>query len=179
MSNEATKKIVISRLYEAGDIQVRDAGLELPDWLDPTITCGQVGGILQGGCESGSYMPAVEYHMAMNTMQSHGEAVLDYLTHYCRIHDVSIRERSWPGLACFFVSKAVEHWCKTNAQRILANVTCPECQEFRQLDEDYGLCEPCTEAMLRGRILDAVEDGTVTKSEVIQVIFNAKNPERN
>tara|TARA_Y100000310_G_C20579916_1_gene762446 strand:- start:846 stop:1211 length:366 start_codon:yes stop_codon:yes gene_type:complete len=81
----------------------------LPSWIEQDITCYTVAAIVQGGCASGAYMPAVTYHQASETMSEHGDAVLDYLSE----HDAMLpppEEASWSGLAVHYLSSAVEVW---------------------------------------------------------------------
>ncbi len=84
--------------------------ISVPAWIDQDITPCDVASIVQGGCESGAYMPAVTYHEAAATMAKHGDDVLNY------IHDIygelpqPKATESWSGLACFYLSTAVETW---------------------------------------------------------------------
>lgn len=81
----------------------------IPRWIDQDTTPADVAAILQGGCDSGAYMPAVTYHQALATMNEHGDAILDYLDE--APGDMTIPEDlSWAGLACWYVSRAVELW---------------------------------------------------------------------
>ena len=84
--------------------------LSVPQWIEQDITPSTVAAILQGGCESGAYMPAVTYYQAEKTMGEHGDDVLQYI-------DVMLGEipkpsdsTSWSGLAVYYLSTAVELW---------------------------------------------------------------------
>lgn len=89
--------------------------VEVPRWIDQDITVSDVAAIIEGGCESGAYMPAVEYVTALDTMNKHGEDIMDFIgdelggcgdvLEYAAKQDVS-----WSGLAVRFVSAAVELW---------------------------------------------------------------------
>ena len=84
-----------------------------PGWIDPDISPSTVAAILQGGCESGAYMPAVTYHEALETMHRHGDSldgVLQYLEDTLGELPTIPDDVSWSGLACFYVSCAVECW---------------------------------------------------------------------
>ncbi len=90
----------------------RFEGIEVPRWIEKDISPYDVAAIVQGGCASGAYMPAVTYHAAVATMSEHGDDVFDYLSEV----EGSIPQpgddvaQSWGGLACFFLSCAVELW---------------------------------------------------------------------
>jgi hypothetical protein len=42
----------------------------VPDWVQSDISPYDVAAIVQGGCASGAYMPAVTYYTARNTMNT-------------------------------------------------------------------------------------------------------------
>lgn len=94
---------------------------EVPEWINQDISPADVAAIIQGGCDSGAYMPAVTYHQALATMSEHGCEVLDYIADYigdpfellAERLDGRFSNRSWEGLACFFVSVAVECWAQS------------------------------------------------------------------
>ena len=89
---------------------VTDYGIDVPDWIDQDISLDDIGNILQGGCASGAYMPAVTYHQALSTMGRHGDDVLQYIEDSLgELPDVS--GESWSGMACKYLSCAVELWC--------------------------------------------------------------------
>jgi len=101
-----------SNLWEC-DEPIIDLGIDVPRWIDQNITPYDVAAILQGGCASGAYMPAVTYYQAIKTMGEHGDDILDY------IRDI-VGEIMWPGadeswgsMACYFVSTAVELWASS------------------------------------------------------------------
>ena len=83
--------------------------INIPQWIDQDITPNDIAAILQGGCESGAYMPAVTYHTARETMNEHGDDVLDYLEEFY-VPELP-KGISWSGIACHFLSAAVECWC--------------------------------------------------------------------
>lgn len=89
---------------------------DVPPWIEPDITPNDVAAIVQGGCASGAYMPAVTYHQALETMGEHGDDVLQY------IDDAGLGEvldaeqivsNSWAGIAVYFLSVAVEAWARS------------------------------------------------------------------
>jgi hypothetical protein len=83
--------------------------LDVPDWIEQDITCSTVAAIVQGGCASGAYMPAVTYHQALKTMSEHGDAVLGYLSEHVLLSPPP-DESSWSGIAVHHLSMAVDLW---------------------------------------------------------------------
>tara|TARA_R100001086_G_scaffold235182_1_gene157986 strand:+ start:256 stop:621 length:366 start_codon:yes stop_codon:yes gene_type:complete len=89
--------------------------ITIPRWIDQDISPSTVAAILQGGCASGAYMPAVTYSTALETMHRHGDShdgVLQYLEDFSELPtpDAIGGQVSWSGLACLYVSCAVELW---------------------------------------------------------------------
>lgn len=84
--------------------------IEVPRWIDQDISPNDVAAILQGGCASGAYMPAVTYHQAIATMSEHGDAVLQYIQDALGELPKPSDDESWSGMACFYLSAAVELW---------------------------------------------------------------------
>lgn len=119
-------------MWDDGDRTIKSLIGEIPDWLDADLWenkseafvgagCGwlrghgpltpaDVAAILKGGCESGSFMPAVTYWSAKAAMHRWGDEIFAYISE--RLDDVPAPEtcESWSGLACFYVSTAVELW---------------------------------------------------------------------
>ena len=87
--------------------------LDVPDWIEQDISPSDVAAIVQGGCASGAYMPAVTYHDALETMQRYGDrsdGVLQYIQDYTGELPQPSPDESWSGIAVFFLSYAVELW---------------------------------------------------------------------
>jgi len=89
--------------------------ITIPRWIDQEISPSTVAAILQGGCASGAYTPAVTYHDALETMRRHGDShdgVLQYLEDLGELPDPLVLgdSISWSELACLYVSCAVELW---------------------------------------------------------------------
>ena len=82
-----------------------------PDWITSPLSPNDIAAILQGGCESGAYMDAVTYYTAAKTMAEHGDDVLDYLQQWTGELPTHADDISWSGLACFYLSAAVEQHC--------------------------------------------------------------------
>ena len=102
----------MTNLYDLDDAPLADIpDMELPDWIESDITVHQVAAILEVGCASGAYMPAVPYYTANQTMAENGNAVLDYLEGYGGELPNVPDGISWSGIASLFLSSAVELWC--------------------------------------------------------------------
>lgn len=87
--------------------------IDVPAWIDQDISPQDIAAINQGGCASGAYMPAVTYHQALATMHEYGDDVLQYLEDGLgEIPDVP-KDQSWAGIACFYLSAAVELWASS------------------------------------------------------------------
>ena len=105
----------------------REDVVEVPSWIDPDITWSTVAAIYQGGCASGAYMPAVTYHEAVSTMAIYGDDVLDYLQENDFEADAKkLMDESWSGIACYFLSAAVETWAREITGRYGAGEIGPE-----------------------------------------------------
>ncbi len=86
-----------------------------PEWLTEPLPPADIAAVLQGGCDSGAYMPAVTYYDAAQTMSEHGDNVLQYLEDHTGELPVPPNDVSWSGLAVFYLSRAVELHCEINA----------------------------------------------------------------
>ena len=87
--------------------------ITIPSWIDQDISPSTVAAILQGGCGSGAYMPAVTYSNALETMHRHGDDVLQYLEDTSGEPPKPSNDIGWAGLACFYLSCAVETWASS------------------------------------------------------------------
>lgn len=92
---------------------IRDLGIDVPRWISQDISPADVAAIVQGGCASGAYMPAVTYHEALATMGEYGDEILTYIEDGYGGYPQYPTEPSWAGLACHFVSFAVELWASS------------------------------------------------------------------
>jgi hypothetical protein len=81
-----------------------------PDWIEYELTAMDIASICNGGCASGSYMPAVTYHKALRTMSLHGDDILKYIENVMGELPAIPKGESWGGMACLFLSHAVELW---------------------------------------------------------------------
>jgi len=91
--------------------------MQIPNFIDQDLTPYDLAAIIQGGCESGAYMPAVTYHKAMETMSEHGDDVFTYIEERLGELPTPKEVTSWSGLACFYVSYAVELWAIENEDK--------------------------------------------------------------
>ena len=98
-----------SSLWDHDDITLADLGIDTPEWIEP-VSPADIAAICQGGCDSGAYMPAVTTWKAMRTMADHGDDVLEYLEENLDEIPSVPAGSSWSGLACFYLSIAVERW---------------------------------------------------------------------
>jgi hypothetical protein len=96
-------------MWECND-PVTGFDIDVPSWIDQDISPYDVAAICQGGCASGAYMPAVTYHTARETMNEHGDNVLQYIEDSYGELPQPPADTSWDGRACFFMSVAVELW---------------------------------------------------------------------
>lgn len=85
-------------------------GATIPGWIDQDICVSTVASIMQGGCNSGAYMPAVTYHRAIFTMVNFGDDVLEYIQAQLGETPAPSAGESWSGMACHYLSLAVELW---------------------------------------------------------------------
>jgi len=92
---------------------VTEYGISVPDWIEQDINPADVAAINQGGCESGTYMPAVTYHKALGTMREYGDEVLDYIEQAIGDIPAPRQSVSWSGMACQYLSTAVELWASS------------------------------------------------------------------
>ena len=93
---------------------VTSLDIDVPAWIDQDISPCDVAAIIQGGCASGAYMPAVTSYKANQTMTDHGDDVLQYIENQLgEIDNPNMNNMSWSGLACYFLSMAVELWAQS------------------------------------------------------------------
>lgn len=84
--------------------------ISVPDWIEQDIAASTIASIVQGGCASGAYMPAVTYYQALATMSEHGDDVLQFLQDYLGELPAPCSDESWSGMACHYLSAAVDYW---------------------------------------------------------------------
>ena len=102
---------------------VRSFGIDVPCFIDQQITPATVAAILQGGCSSGAYMPAVTYWQALATMGEHGDEVMQAVEDSgWELTADMITGASWGGIAVLFLSLAVEAWAHNVAPILEASI---------------------------------------------------------
>lgn len=104
---------------ETLDTEVRNLDIAVPEWIEQDISVYDVAAVLQGGCESGAYMPAVTYSDAKKTMNDYEDEILLHLETCYDLSEFAIGDGSWSSLACRLVSTAVELWCAETEQEIM------------------------------------------------------------
>lgn len=92
------------------DVAVANFGVDVPGWIEQDISCTDIAAIVQGGCASGAYMPAVTYYQATQIMAEHGDNVLEFIEDNLGELPTIPAGESWSGIAVFFLSYAVELW---------------------------------------------------------------------
>lgn len=102
----------------AGYFDLADVADDIPAWIDQDITPADVAAIMQGGCASGAYMPAVTYYTAKQVMAEHGDDVLQYIED-CLGELPAVDGESWSGIAVLFLSTAVELWAGNIADALV------------------------------------------------------------
>lgn len=99
----------MTSIWDCEEPVTKYADIEVPAWIEQDICPYEVAAIVQGGCASGAYMPAVTYHKALATMQEHGDDVLQYIED--QLGELpSVEGQSWSQMACTYLSAAVELW---------------------------------------------------------------------
>lgn len=99
------------------DTEINTTEVDVPRWIDDDITVGECLAIVQGGCASGAYMPAVTYYQALKTMSEYGNEVFEYLDENMGVLPDVARE-SWAGMACKYLSCAVEVWASSTLSQL-------------------------------------------------------------
>lgn len=124
------------------------SNLNIPAWIEQDITLDDIKAIQQGGCASGAYMPAVTYHQALETMNEHGNDVLEYIEERMDIVDmITPQGATWSGIAVHYLSTAVELWASSidesdftkEVEYFGETVTVPHDAEFLAMDSDGEL----------------------------------------
>ena len=87
--------------------------INIPDWLEPDISPSDIAAIVQGGCSSGAYMPAVTYYDALKTMAENGDEVLDYIESAMGALPSVAGHSRWSQMATTYLSCAVELWASS------------------------------------------------------------------
>ena len=108
-------KKLISAGFELSELLYRLN--DQPDWLvfmSRIDSIEEIASILEGGCASGAYMPAVTYHTANKCVNEHGEDMLEYIHNKCdlKLKDlVTDKVETFNDLNTTICSMCVENWC--------------------------------------------------------------------
>lgn len=87
--------------------------LNVPAWIEQDISPCDIAAIIQDGCASDAYMPAVTYWSANKTMAEHGDDVLQFIQDTYGELPKPNDDESWSGMAVFYLSIAVELWASS------------------------------------------------------------------
>lgn len=112
-------------ICDRDEIEVSALGLDVPAWISQDVTTYDVAAISHGGCASGAYMPAVMYREARETMDEHGDDVLQFIEDHADELPAPARGESWSGVAVHYLSAAVELWAHLTLDQ-LDDVEWPE-----------------------------------------------------
>ena len=93
--------------------EINGLDIDIPAWIQQDISPYDVAAICHGGCASGAYMPAVTYHNALKVMSEDGDDVLQYIEDALGELPEPPKNTSWSGMACFYLSCAVELWASS------------------------------------------------------------------
>jgi hypothetical protein len=94
------------------EIELKELGIDVPEWIRPDIDTRELGAILQGGCASGAYMPAVTWTEAVRTMGRDGVQVVDYVQDNLGTATAAPAGR-WHDICSWWLVQAVELWCSS------------------------------------------------------------------
>ena len=103
------------------DEPVETFGVDVPPWVAEDITATDLAAIMQGGCASGAYMPAVTYCEALDIMREYGDEVLDYIEGAAGGLP-RVNGQSWSQMACTYLSAAVELWAPTAIGEVVTSL---------------------------------------------------------
>lgn len=87
-------------------------GFDVPRWIGDKITPSNVAAIVQGGCDSGAWMPAVAYCEANETMAEHGDDVLQFIEDALGELPPPPEGCGWSQMAVHYLKYAVELWAQ-------------------------------------------------------------------
>ena len=100
------------------DVPLKSLDLGVPAWIDQDLTTADVAAIVEGGCASGAYMPAVTYATARATMAEHGDEVIQFIDDHIGELPAPPIGSSWSGISVHYLSLAVELWVSGAAAEI-------------------------------------------------------------
>ena len=114
------RRDTLMRLYSV-DRPVSDYGIEPPGWISEPISTHGVAVIIEWGCASGTYPPAVSYTQALETMRRYGDEIFEFIrNNQWEVPRFEIL--SWKAGAVKIVSTAVEMWCDNVAGELAERI---------------------------------------------------------
>ena len=128
---------------------------EVPDWVSPGVDPSTVAAIVQGGCASGAYMPAVTYFDAQNTMREAGNDVTAYLAEQgCEDLTYAPDKEAWSEFCCRVLSCAVESWAVQAEDELGAALDAVEEDARKAFESLVSEQETAILESVRGQILE-------------------------
>ena len=115
-----TQSDKLKRLYSV-DRPVSDYGIEPPGWISEPISTLDVAAIIEGGCQSGTYPPAVEYRQALETMNAYGDEIIEFIANN-QWETPRFEITSWKAGAVKIVSLGVELWCSNISDELAERI---------------------------------------------------------
>lgn len=117
-------------LWNSDEVEVAEH-VNVPVWIDQGISCYDVAAIVQGGCESGAYMPAVTYYEAQKIINEHADSVIRFLENQGHEKaEFNFSNQTWAGFCVQLLSLAVDTWAYSIAEELA------EALEAEQEDEE-------------------------------------------
>ena len=111
---------MLKRLYSV-DRPASDYGIEPPQWISETISTTDVAAIIEGGCRSDTYPPAVSHAQALETMNRYGDEIFEFIKdNQWEVPRFEIT--SWKAGAVKIVSTAVAIWCGNVADELAERI---------------------------------------------------------
>jgi hypothetical protein len=130
-------------IYNYSDTELKALEIDVPEWVDQDIASHQVASIIEGGCDSGAYMPAVEYFTAKEIMNKYGDDVCAYIDENSCGVDIEIDLTSWSNIAVKLLSTAVELWALNTEEAIIEAMEESPQTVWSGLTMDEDTTEPC------------------------------------
>ena len=97
--------------------------ITIPDWIDQDILIRTIDDIVRQGCTPGLYMLAVAGCPALATMSLHGDEILWFVEDALGEPLTIPTGSGWSGLACHYLSTAVELWAADAGDQIQQKAT--------------------------------------------------------
>jgi hypothetical protein len=114
MVNDEYEKQFEGKSASQVDVSIRSFDIDVPMWMKnpdtgdfPTVA--DIQAILEGGCDSGAWMPAVTYYDAKRIMAEHGDEICEYLDE-CVFGNAELKlsDETWGNFCVRMLSAAIE-----------------------------------------------------------------------